>query len=85
MCIGIPGQICQLLSAREGEVDINGVRRRVDLSLVGSHDDQGQPRLGQWVIVHVGFAMSLIDEQEAKEMLTTLNAMLELEPDVGAL
>lgn len=65
MCIGIPGQICELLTDNLARVAVCGVRREVDLTLVGTHDDTGLPRLGQWVLVHVGFAMSLIDEKEA--------------------
>ena len=48
-------------------------------------DDRGQPRLGQWVLVHVGFAMSVINEAEARDTLEALQNMFEVEPDVGAL
>ena len=48
-----------------------GILRDVDLTLVGSHDETGASRLGQWVLVHVGFAMSVINEEEARD---TLNA-----------
>ncbi|ELY4299680.1 HypC/HybG/HupF family hydrogenase formation chaperone [Cronobacter turicensis] len=85
MCIGIPGQVCELLSDNLARVEVCGVRRDVDLTLVGTHDDNGQPRLGQWVLVHVGFAMSLINEREARDTLDTLQTMFEVEPDVGAL
>ena len=62
-----------------------GIQREVDLTLVGSVDEQGQPRLGQWVLVHVGFAMSIINETEARDTLEALQNMFEVEPDVGAL
>ena len=48
-------------------------------------DEQGQPRLGQWVLVHVGFAMSVINEAEARDTLEALQNMFDVEPDVGAL
>lgn len=55
------------------------------ISLVGSCDENGQPRLGQWVLVHVGFAMSVINEAEARDTLDALQNMFDVEPDVGAL
>lgn len=84
MCIGVPGQICAI-HGNQAKVDVCGVQRDVDLTLVGAHDEQGQPRMGQWVLVHVGFAMSVIDEHEARETLAALQNMFEVEPDVGAL
>jgi hydrogenase expression/formation protein HypC len=84
MCIGVPGQICAI-NGNQAKVDVCGVQRDVDLTLVGAADEQGNPRLGQWVLVHVGFAMSVIDEHEARETLAALQNMFEVEPDVGAL
>ncbi|MRS14067.1 HypC/HybG/HupF family hydrogenase formation chaperone [Enterobacteriaceae bacterium RIT691] len=84
MCIGVPGQICAI-NGTLAKVDVCGVQRDVDLTLVGAIDDQGQSRMGQWVLVHVGFAMSIIDEHEARETLAALQNMFEVEPDVGAL
>ncbi|HAM3544380.1 hydrogenase assembly chaperone, partial [Acinetobacter nosocomialis] len=52
---------------------------------VGSCDENGQPRVGQWVLVHVGFAMSVINEAEARDTLDALQNMFDVEPDVGAL
>ncbi|HAL1993493.1 TPA: hydrogenase 3 maturation protein HypC, partial [Escherichia coli] len=51
----------------------------------GSCDENGQPRVGQWVLVHVGFAMSVINEAEARDTLDALQNMFDVEPDVGAL
>ncbi|HDV9410882.1 TPA: HypC/HybG/HupF family hydrogenase formation chaperone [Raoultella ornithinolytica] len=84
MCIGIPGQICAI-DGNLAKVEVCGIQREVDLTLVGSVDEQGQPRLGQWVLVHVGFAMSIINEAEARDILEALQNMFEVEPDVGAL
>ncbi len=66
MCIGIPGQICAIDGVL-AKVEVCGIQRDVDLTLVGAVDEQGQPRLGQWVLVHVGFAMSVINEAEARD------------------
>ena len=74
MCIGIPGQICAI-DGNLAKVEVCGIQREVDLTLVGAVDDRGQPRLGQWVLVHVGFAMAKIDETEA---LLTLAAVKKL-------
>ena len=84
MCIGIPGQICAI-DGNLAKVEVCGIQREVDLTLVGSVDEQRQPRLGQWVLVHVGFAMSIINEAEARDTLEALQNMFEVEPDVGAL
>lgn len=84
MCIGVPGQICAI-DGNMAKVDISGIRRDVDLTLVGATDENGQPRPGQWVLVHVGFAMSIINEDEARDTFEALHNMFEVEPDVGAL
>lgn len=85
MCIGVPGKICVIHDAMQATVSVCGVQRAVDLTLVGTVDETGHTRLGQWVLVHVGFAMSVIDEAEALDTLAALQHMLELEPDVGPL
>lgn len=84
MCIGVPGQI-RAIDGNQAKVDVCGIQRDVDLTLVGSCDENGQPRLGQWVLVHVGFAMSVINEAEARDTLDALQNMFDVEPDVGAL
>ncbi|WP_039057172.1 HypC/HybG/HupF family hydrogenase formation chaperone [Enterobacter sp. Bisph1] len=84
MCIGVPGQICAI-DGLQAKVDVCGIQRDVDLTLVGSSDENGQSRMGQWVLVHVGFAMSVINEEEALDTLAALQNMFDVEPDVGAL
>lgn len=84
MCIGVPGQIAQI-DGNQAKVDVCGILRDVDLTLVGACDEQGESRLGQWVLIHVGFAMSVINEEEARDTLAALQNMFEVEPDVGAL
>lgn len=84
MCIGVPGQI-SAIEGNQAKVDVCGIQRDVDLTLVGSVDESGHSRLGQWVLVHVGFAMSVINEEEARETLAALQNMYDVEPDVGAL
>ncbi len=53
MCIGVPGQI-HSIDGNQAKVEVCGILRDVDLTLVGSHDETGASRLGQWVLVHVG-------------------------------
>ena len=73
MCLAIPGCIVELL-AEHGHlavVDVCGVRRRIDLELL---QDEA-PAVGDWVLIHVGFAMSRISEAAAAEQMRVL-AML---------
>ncbi|WP_312133801.1 HypC/HybG/HupF family hydrogenase formation chaperone [Leclercia sp.] len=85
MCIGIPGKISAIHDGMQASVEVCGVLHDVDLTLVGDRDEKGQSRLGQWVLVHVGFAMSVINEEEALDTLAALQNMFEVEPDVGPL
>ena len=75
MCLAIPAQVCELPDDERqlALVDILGVRRRVNLDLL--HDDP--PQLGDWVLVHVGFAMSKIGAREAAEQLQLLTMLGE--------
>lgn len=77
MCLGIPGRITDLRDDRGlpmGTVDFGGVRREVCLSYVA---DQVAP--GDYVVVHVGFAISKVDEEEARKTFEALQAMSQLD------
>lgn len=77
MCLGIPGRITEMRDDRGlpmGVVDFGGVRREVCLSYVA---DQVRP--GDYVIVHVGFALSKVDEEEARRTFEALQAMSQLD------
>jgi len=78
MCLAIPGRIVELLPGDPplATVEVLGVRRRVDLGLL---DEQDPGRLGDWVLIHVGFAMSKISEEYATEQLRLLEALGEAE------
>ncbi len=73
MCLGIPGQVVDIVDAEQAlaKVDVNGVRRTISVRLLA--DDNLQ--LGDWVLVHVGFAMAKIDEHEAKVTLDQVQKM----------
>ncbi|MDX5627659.1 MULTISPECIES: HypC/HybG/HupF family hydrogenase formation chaperone [unclassified Brenneria] len=83
MCLGIPGKVVALASGDEqlAWVDVCGVRREVNIALVLDGVDR-QQLIGSWVLVHVGFAMSRLDEEEAQSTLDVLRQMEELEQDV---
>ncbi|TCP94701.1 hydrogenase expression/formation protein HypC [Cricetibacter osteomyelitidis] len=83
MCLGVPGQIVKIgdNELQLATVDVCGVQREVNISLVC--DDDVQNLLGKWVLVHVGFAMSIIDEEEARQTQEALIAMSQLEHEVG--
>jgi len=75
VCLAIPGRIVELDShnAHLAVVDVAGVRRKVDLGLL--QDDL--PVLGDWVLIHVGFAMSKISEEDATDQMRTLTMLGE--------
>jgi len=75
MCLAIPGKIVELITepAKLAVVEVTGVRRRVDLGLL--EDDM--PAVGDWVLIHVGFAMSRISEREAADQMRMLAVLGE--------
>lgn len=75
MCLAIPGRIVEIVDQdlQLAKADVSGVRRTINISLV--NDDEDQLQLGDWVLIHVGFAMSKIDEIEAQ---TTLRALEQI-------
>ncbi len=70
MCLAIPGQIIEIVDAENqiAKVEVGGVRRNINTGML--NEDEAQ--VGSWVLIHVGFAMSKIDEHEAKETLRVL-------------
>jgi hydrogenase expression/formation protein HypC len=77
MCLAIPGKIVELdrSAAHLGTVEVAGVRRKVDLGLL--QDDM--PVAGDWVLIHVGFAMTKVSEQDALEQMHLLQMLGEAE------
>jgi hydrogenase expression/formation protein HypC len=77
MCLAIPGKIVEISADNPDSalVDVVSVRRRVDLGLL--QDDR--PQLGDWVLIHVGFAMSKISERDAQDQMDMLRALGEAE------
>ena len=79
MCLAIPGKIESISQSnldpltRMGKVNFGGIRKEISLAYVP------EAKIGQYVIVHVGFALSIVHEQEAKEVFSYLKQMGELE------
>jgi hydrogenase expression/formation protein HypC len=73
MCLGIPGQILEIVDDKNSiaKVVVSGVKRNVSVALV--RPEGIEP--GDWVLIHVGFAMSKIDESEAHETMKSLRTM----------
>jgi len=87
MCLGIPGQIVEISSAEDklGIVDVGGVRRTVNIACIVDEDHPPASCVGNWVLVHVGFAMSRIDEEEARRTLELLTEMGEVQAELQAM
>lgn len=68
MCLAVPGQVIQV-DGKSGKVDFLGVQRQVQLDLVP------EAVAGDWVLVHAGFAIHRIDEEEARETLAMLRKL----------
>ena len=76
MCLAVPGKVLEIeddpLGLRRGKVDFGGVRKDVCLAYTP------EAKIGDYVMVHVGFSLSVVDEQEAQKIFETLREMQEL-------
>jgi hydrogenase maturation protein HypF len=73
MCLGIPGQVVQVLDEHDGQlalVDVQGARRKVNLGIL-----EAPPTSGDWVLIHMGFALEVIDQAKAEQALSGLETM----------
>ncbi|GAB1479893.1 HypC/HybG/HupF family hydrogenase formation chaperone [Paracoccaceae bacterium] len=77
MCLGIPGRITAIVDEDRlmAMAEVSGVRRAVNVACVAGNDLSAL--VGQWALIHVGFAMSLIDEDEAAKTLEALRDLGE--------
>jgi hydrogenase expression/formation protein HypC len=87
MCLGIPGQIIEITHAQHklALVEVLGVRREINIACVVNEMHTVQDCIGDWVLVHVGFAMSRIDEKEAKLTLEVLQMLGEAQAEIEAM
>jgi len=75
MCLGIPGKIISVKDEQQALVviDVGGVQRDVNVTCVREENQPLSELVGEWVLVHVGFAMSIINEQEARLTMKILS------------
>ena len=87
MCLGIPGRIVKIddLERKLATVDVSGVRRRVNIACIVSDEHPVEACVGDWVLVHVGFAMSRINEEEAAQTLKILTELGEAQAEIEAM
>ena len=87
MCLGIPGQIVSVTDHERNlaMVDVSGVRREVNIACVVDDARPPDACVGDWVLVHVGFAMSRIDAQEAETTLKVLAELGEVQEELAAM
>ena len=87
MCLGIPGRIVEITDAarRQALVDVGGVRRAISIAFIVSDECPPESCLGDWVLVHVGFAMSRIDEDEAQRTMDLLTQIGEAQAEIEAM
>ncbi len=80
MCLGVPGRVNEIYEAnglKMGKVDFGGVKREVCLEYVPEIE------IGEYVIVHVGFAINQMSEEEAEETLDLLRQIISIEDEIG--
>jgi hydrogenase expression/formation protein HypC len=85
MCLGIPGRVVEMVDPEHGiaKPDVNGVKRNVSVQLL---QGEGGVEVGDWVLIHVGFALAVIDEREAEATLRMLGGAPEvLQDEIAAL
>lgn len=87
MCLGIPGRIVEILDEDKwiALADFDGVRRKVNVVCVLEDPGRVHELVGAWVLVHVGFAMSVLDEREAAATLAILTQLGEMQDELAAM
>jgi hydrogenase expression/formation protein HypC len=82
MCLAVPGKVVEIIDSgdiafRLGKVDFGGIRKDVNLAYTP------EAEVGKYVLVHVGFAISVIDEEEAQRVFEYLKQMGDIEEELG--
>jgi hydrogenase expression/formation protein HypC len=87
MCLGIPGRIIAITDSDSmtAVVEVGGVRRPINISFIVADGTTPAAYLGEWVLVHVGFAMSHIDEAEAERTLALLTELGEMQAEMDVM
>lgn len=84
MCLGIPGQITEIVDAGNliAKVDVGGVKREINIACIVDEAHPAASCVGDWVLVHVGFAMSRLDEEEAARTLALLEELGDMQAEL---
>ena len=87
MCLGIPAQITEITNAerRLANVTVSGIIREVNIACIVDDEHPPESCVGEWVLLHVGFAMGRIDEAEAKRTLELLAELGEAQKEFEAI
>lgn len=87
MCLGIPGKIVAITHAvnKLATVDVLGVQREINIACIVNDEHPVDACVGDWVLVHVGFAMSRIDEKEAQLTLEVLQMLGDAQAEIEAM
>ena len=87
MCLGIPGRIVKIddVTTKLATVDVGGVKRQINIACIVNEDHPVESCVGDWVLVHVGFAMSRINEDEAAQTLKILIELGEAQAEIEAM
>lgn len=87
MCLGIPGEIIEITDTdnKLALVNVSGVKRPVNIACIVDEEHPVESCVGDWVLVHVGFAMSRIDAHEAQITLDLLTELGEAQAEVEAM
>jgi hydrogenase expression/formation protein HypC len=80
MCLGIPGQIIEITDVKQklAVVNVGGVKRQVNIACIVDEQHPVESCVGDWALIHVGFAMNRINEKEAMETLQLLEELAEV-------
>jgi hydrogenase expression/formation protein HypC len=87
MCLGIPAQVIRIDDAERmlATVEVAGVRRQVNIICIVDDEHPPESCIGDWVLLHVGFAMSRIDEAQAAATLRILSQLGEMQAELEAM
>ncbi len=87
MCLGIPGRIVAIADkARKlAVIEVSGVSRQVNVACIAPEREPLESLIGSWALIHVGFAMSRIDEAEAAKTLEILTRLGEAQAEIEAM